>query len=491
MVRNIQSVSLELVKLDQENVRFGGDIAESQKEALQLLMDNPDDAKKLYKLAQDISQHGMDPTELQLAFPDGEDGYIVIEGNRRLAALKLLVKPDLCPVESMVKKFVQLKASALYTVSNDLELAVVATRKEGDRWIELKHTGENEGVGRVSWSSDVRDERKARVTGIDSIGKQVRNLVSEQVSVFSDEAKAQSRKIAITNLTRFFQSSSAQEYFQLKIKSKILTNVIPIEFIAPSVSYALSMMAAEGFTVKDIFHVEDRDEFIGKIPIELAPASLLRKGEPVDIKGGSVMSGLQEQPEETDEEAGKPESSSGSGASAGAPPTTEPGASGKPRPLSSRKIRSRLIDWPMKIEPSKINELFRELRYKLNVQETPYAIAVALRVFIEVSCEYYIRQQHDAGDPVTTDNQNKEPLLDSNRIKLAMKIQGVAAHLHKKGKLNRNEASTIKRRASEQNQMGSVEHLNLFVHGYSAAAIPSELNAIADEYKPLLVGIWS
>ena len=55
MNRDIRKLPLDLIKLDQENVRFGGDFAESQKESLQLLMNDPADAKKLYNLAQDIS----------------------------------------------------------------------------------------------------------------------------------------------------------------------------------------------------------------------------------------------------------------------------------------------------------------------------------------------------------------------------------------------------------------------------------------------------
>lgn len=48
MKRNIKSIPLNLIKLDQENVRFGNDIAQNQREAIDLIMADPEDAKNYY-----------------------------------------------------------------------------------------------------------------------------------------------------------------------------------------------------------------------------------------------------------------------------------------------------------------------------------------------------------------------------------------------------------------------------------------------------------
>lgn len=107
MKRVIKSIPLDLIKLDQDNVRFGGDVAQSQREAIELIMADPDDGKKLLRLANHIAENGLDPTELQLVTPDGDSNYVVLEGNRRLTALKLLQKPDLCPDEKLLKGFIE------------------------------------------------------------------------------------------------------------------------------------------------------------------------------------------------------------------------------------------------------------------------------------------------------------------------------------------------------------------------------------------------
>ncbi|PWI78712.1 hypothetical protein DEO48_18080 [Enterobacter sp. CGMCC 5087] len=41
MKRDIRSIKFNLIKLDQENVRFGGDIAQNQREAIELMLADP------------------------------------------------------------------------------------------------------------------------------------------------------------------------------------------------------------------------------------------------------------------------------------------------------------------------------------------------------------------------------------------------------------------------------------------------------------------
>jgi hypothetical protein len=502
MNRVIKTLPLDLIKLDQENVRFGGDVAENQKEALQLLMDDPADAKKLYNLAQHISINGMDPTELQLVFPDQEGHHIVIEGNRRLAALKLLIKPDLCPVESRVKDFITLKDGAKYQIPNQLEFGCVESREAGDKWIELKHTGENNGVGRVNWDSDIRDERKARASGVESIGRQLRKLITANPSLFSSITQAHCKKVSVTNLTRLFQSTPAQIFFLLEVKSRVLTPKYDLKYIAPSVTYALELMAEKKFTVDNIRHNKDRTEFIHTIPADLSPISLIQATAPASntqSANSTHTTGLGEKESETFHEnkseilqypdSDAIEESTAKDEGSGEEINGESGSK-RPRAKPDRRQRNRLIDWPMQIEPARINDLFRDLRTKLNVLETPSSVAVVFRVFLEVSCDYYVKTQHEAGNPVFTADQKRQPVFSNNQIKLAMKVQAVSRHLEERTKLTRDEAKAIRKRADAPDSMGSIDHLNQFVHGYSAMAIPADLNTIADEYKPLLEKIW-
>ncbi|WP_109240474.1 ParB/Srx family N-terminal domain-containing protein [Klebsiella michiganensis] len=220
MKRDIRSINFNLIKLDQENVRFGGDIAQNQREAIELMLADPEDAKKIIKLAEHIALYGLDPTELQLVTPDHEGNYIVLEGNRRLTALKLLQRPDLCTQEKYYRDFLAAHNEIVRNFPNEIECSVVATREDGDVWIELKHTGQNGGAGRVPWDSDIRDERRASQTGVESIGRQIREIVRDNPAIFNEIAISDIYQIPVTTLTRLFASKRAQDAFAVFINGE-------------------------------------------------------------------------------------------------------------------------------------------------------------------------------------------------------------------------------------------------------------------------------
>lgn len=516
MSRDIRSIPLDLIKLDQENVRFGNDVAQNQREAIDLLMADPEDARKLLRLAQHIAENGFDPTELQLVTPDGVGNFIVLEGNRRLTAVKLLQKPDLCPVEKLFKGFMTAHNKLGFTLPQELQCSVVPSRAEGDMWIELKHTGQNNGVGRVGWDSDIRDERRARQTGVESIGRQIRNLVKDNPQVFSPKAISDVYQIPVTTLTRLFSSAPAQKTFQLRIESRELTPILPLEFIAPSVEFALDMFVNEGYNVNDIRSDENRSNFVSHIPPEFAPQKLLSDsrrppvantgpftGNPSAVAEGPATppgAGLDVTPgipvslgiPATDGQ-GNP----AAGTVVGAPVTsTSPSqleVEGKPgiraKPLS--RARKYLVPWSLDISNNRINAIYRDLRKTLVVDECPNAVAVTFRVFVEVSCDDFILRQSERDDPVLRVDTQRPVRDGMGGDKLSMKVQSIAKHLELKGGLASPASKAIFKRATSFDSVGSVDHFNLFVHSSASAPISSELKDIADEYRPLLEAIWN
>ena len=79
--------------VDAENPRLK-DANQGQRDALRAVAS--DQKRKLLVLAKDIVEHGMNPSDLPIVMPHKTDRtkYIVLEGNRRLSALKSLENPD-------------------------------------------------------------------------------------------------------------------------------------------------------------------------------------------------------------------------------------------------------------------------------------------------------------------------------------------------------------------------------------------------------------
>lgn len=80
--------------IDEENPRISQPNA-GQHKAMQALARHQ--GQKLLKLATDIVHYGLNPSELPIVMPfkDELERYVVLEGNRRLAALKALENPEL------------------------------------------------------------------------------------------------------------------------------------------------------------------------------------------------------------------------------------------------------------------------------------------------------------------------------------------------------------------------------------------------------------
>lgn len=471
MNRKIQTIPLELLKLDQENVRFGGDVALNQREAIELMMSDPEDAKKLLKLAEHIGANGLDPTELQLVIPDESGSYIVVEGNRRLTALKLIQKPDLCPVERLVKRFKSIHDGLNGQFPREIECGVVPSRESSDKWVELKHTGMNQGVGRVNWDSNIRDERRARQTGVESIGRQVRNIVRNNPKIFSEETIKDIFEIDVTTLTRLFSSKPAQDIFQLKVVNKYLEAQVSLQFIAPSLEFAINLFSNEGYNVNDVRNDDDRKRFLSHIPPELDPKKLAISASEVDKSSKKVDSSAKKKSDTADSKEKNNQTSDKQ----------------RTRARPTTKARKYLLPWSLNIDNSRINDVYRELRKDLLVDKCPNATAITFRVFIEVSCDAYIEGQKEQGIDVKRVD-NKKPI--SQHDKLSSKVVAVAHHLEELGLLSKDAAKAVKKRADSKDKIGSVDHFNQFIHSSSSAPLPSELKDIASEYRPFLEAIW-
>jgi len=95
MKYEIRLLDITLLMVNTENPRF--EMVGNQREAIALMFNNQ--KEKLVKLAQDIIDNGVNPSDLIIVTPHAKyDGkYNVLEGNRRVTALKLLNNPDLIP----------------------------------------------------------------------------------------------------------------------------------------------------------------------------------------------------------------------------------------------------------------------------------------------------------------------------------------------------------------------------------------------------------
>lgn len=87
---------------------------------------------------------------------------MVLEGNRRFAALKLLADPRLADDIEHQAAFGRLKKRGRQAPKT-LYCAVASNRDEANPWITLRHTGANDGVGVRVWSPEQNARHRRRM----------------------------------------------------------------------------------------------------------------------------------------------------------------------------------------------------------------------------------------------------------------------------------------------------------------------------------------
>ena len=140
--------------LDNDNPRITH--AEGQKQALQKVV--RDQKAKLVRLGESIVERGLSPLEnlMVMEISAKPQRFIALEGNRRVTALRLLTNPAAMTglempdglrrnMEGLAKIFDRTKIEPIRAYE------VNSLREDGRYWIELRHNGEDEGRGIVSW----------------------------------------------------------------------------------------------------------------------------------------------------------------------------------------------------------------------------------------------------------------------------------------------------------------------------------------------------
>lgn len=190
------------VLLDPQNPRLP-DGTSNDKEAINRLLAEGD--TQLIALARDLTDRGeANPTELPIVIKDGTK-YVVLEGNRRFAALKVLANPRLADDPGHQAAFERLKKKGKQPPKT-IYCAVADDRDEADPWITLRHTGANEGVGVRVWSPEQNARHRRRMKApIDS---------------------GTVRSIAIADeLTEAYQADDELVSLIKKVRSEKLTNI--------------------------------------------------------------------------------------------------------------------------------------------------------------------------------------------------------------------------------------------------------------------------
>ena len=397
-----------------------------------------DQQRKLLNLARDIVRWGMNPTELSIVrrMEGKQKQYKVVEGNRRLTALRALESPEafvgaLDPV--ILKEMRALSQDYQANPVESVPCVLIQDRKLADHWIELRHTGQNAGAGVVPWDTDGQGRFKKRSGQVD-LTHQVLDWMSAQGKLSQKERA----EIPVTTLRRLLGTPAVRKELGIGLDKKQMQVLGKPNAVVKALRYVISDLTSDdGTKVDDVYTTKKRLAYAKRLPdhIRVAPADSA------------------EQP---------------------------PSGSKKPVKKKPRRAapRENLIprDCTLNVTDARILQIEFELR-DLNIDNYTNAVAVLLRVFVELSVDHYLSLHRlSAGD----------------KPKLRAKMQKVVEDLRARDMLTAQQAQPV-RTALQKNSFlaTSVDAFNGYVHNKHVFPAPVDLRSGWDNLQPFLVAIWA
>lgn len=442
-------LKIEQLVLDNDNPRIIR--AEGQQQALQKVV--KEQKLKLVRLAESIIDHGLSPIKrlMVMQVSAKPKRYIALEGNRRVAALKLLSNPaamtGLEMPDGMQRRLEELAKVFEPSKVQPVDCYEMPSRDAGRYWIELEHNGEAEGAGIVGWKPIVAARFRKREPTIQAF-----DMVLEHGGFSEEEADELRSGFSLTTLRRVIESRAARAEIGLDVKDgQLVTTLRGGEIIKPLKKI-----------VRDIAAKKVGSRTFNKDEGMLTYLRGFDKADKPDLNKK-----VAERPIEGIEKAEFAKAAK-SRASRRSTASTE-----------RRNVVPRSSS--LNVTDNRIAEIYQELR-TLKLGEARNAISVLLRVFLELSVDHFLETN---GGSLTA----QAPGGRQVHKKLDKKLAEVVALLVSMGVPQRH-FTAITRSLSVRTSPMNIELFHLYVHDRYATPSPAELTAAWDHAQPLFDKIW-
>jgi len=420
------------IYLDNDNPRH--DPIDNEAEVIAHLVGD----EKVIRLARDIAEHGLSPIDVfaVMPHPKMKGSYVVLEGNRRLCALKLLKDPDKAPKESH-RKVLRALAQKASSVPTSIEACEFPDRGAARIWLARRHEGAQDGVGVRNWTT-------GQIARFNKTGDRPSNpnVQATELLEYAVKAKLISKqehdRISVTTLTRFLSNPVFRSAIGLTSGKNLEIHARPADFNRV-VERFLKDAITRGSDVHSRTSKSDREAYARK---------LQKQGLTPPAESHAVT---------LDPATGQPRAGAGT-------------TIASPRNNKSPDKRSRVIpsDFSVHLKDKVLKRLYDELR-TLSAEDFPFAAAYLFRAVIEKAIKLYAKKV-GSGYAANTE--------------LHVIVKAVADSLEKSG-VGARDVKPLRRMESDKHGPLSPDTLGAYVHG---GLIPTsaELARAWDEIEGIL-----
>ncbi|MFD9161507.1 ParB/Srx family N-terminal domain-containing protein [Streptomyces sp. NPDC059558] len=428
------------LRLDGTNPRHAVPTPTTREAIAALLVKDPE---KLLRLAQDIAQKGVNPTELPIVVFE-DDQPVIIEGNRRIAALKALADPTLVD-ESRIRQMLAITARR-FAYPQSVLCVVAKSRDEARHWITLRHTGENEGVGIQPWTTEQK-HRFAEKKSPTEKALRFMQQVSEWYS--TDEHLLQNieivRSTRLTTLARLLSDPKVRNSLGFDFRDEGILAEYEPSAMHSSVRRLFADLATH-LSVSQVKSKDQRGEYIGAIKDDL-PHNSQRLTQPRFVP------------------------KQGSASSSTAPPTqsqsSAPARPAAPAPAKIQKDKRVFQNVVMRNISPRTAKVLNEAK-KVVIADSPNVAAILIRAVIDIAVTEAAEKQEW--------RRRQDKLRD--RIGVALR------HIDPE---NEDRKLDEARRMSQNDGALSVKNLHGFMHQWDVHPMIVDITTLSMVYTPMLL----
>lgn len=455
---------LSRLKLDPTNPRHPE--FESQREIIEWMTSGIGRiGEKLAALAKDIARFGLNPADRVMVVPDDKEKgqFTVLEGNRRLTAVKLLNDPDVAPTKQWEKRFSRLRPSD-YSPIRWIRCTVFDDEEIAFHFVELRHLGESGGAGIVPWEAEQKARHDQRLQRRSRHHKAlaVLDLIRDNDKIDAETKSFAGEGFPITTLDRVLSDREFRDFLGLQLNSdgEICFRIEPHEAIKP-ISKVIKDFGSGKKNVRHVINKQKREHYKNSFKDKAIPDHIKVLAEPVRVvEADSLLAGKARKGGVGRKRYGDPRDRKR---------VVIPGTN---LPIDSKRFnRARRVFEELKTV---------QIRDRKGKPHHPNAGILLIRLFIEMSADFYIHECN-LKHPSPTGWKN---------ISLTERTRAVLRDLEAKKKLDAQELTVINKSLSDVNKVSNPNSLNDFAHNRNQILHPNDLYDVWDIYTRFLLALW-
>jgi hypothetical protein len=444
-------LKIDQLELDLQNPRIT--LATDQRDAMQKILN--EQKVRLINLAESIAMKGLNPMDRCLVMRSDArpDKFVVLEGNRRVLAAKLLNNPSLLASLEMPDAFrKRLQASAKnfdVTKIEPVDCYEIKDRTEGNDWLRQRHSGADVGRGIVDWSAIAGSRFRGRDPALQAL-----DFVLEHGGLGEEDKEKIAGKFPLTTLDRLLSTPSVRTAIGFEITAGKLTTELPPEEALKPLKRMVLDLAGKEWNVTKLKSKEQQNDYVAKLKASDKPNFSMKTGTTVPVEGIT----------EKDFSAKLPR-----------PPKKPRHTHPAPRTAVVPKACKLNVTTP------KIDKIYNELRI-LSLAKHVHAISVLLRVFLEMSVDEYLVNKSSSSLTFSKAGHVHDK-------KLKDKVKEVITHMVSKGAVLK-DFKGIQAALNDPNSPFSIESLHAYIHNRFFTPKDTHLVTDWDNTQPFFEKIW-